>query len=185
MEDEKIIDLFFERSEQAIDELSKKYGRLCLRTAENILGNPEDAEECVNDAYLALWNKIPPERPELLPAYLLRIVRNLSIKKYHANTAAKRNSYYDVALDELEDCFPAGSSVEEEADARETARLIDSFLEKMDEPSRILFTGRYFHGDSIEALAARFRTTKHNVSVRLSRIRKKLKQFLVKEGVSL
>ena len=185
MEDGKIIELFLERSEQAIDELSKKYGRLCLRIAENILGNPEDAEECVNDAYLALWNKIPPERPELLPAYLLRIVRNLSVKKYHANTAAKRNSHYDVALDELEDCFPANTSVEEEAEARETARLIDVFLETMDEPSRILFVKRYFHGDSIEELAALFSTTKHNVSVRLSRTRKKLRKFLEEKGVSL
>ena len=185
MEDERIIDLFFERSEQAIGELSEKYGRLCLRTAEHILGNTEDAEECVNDSYLALWNKIPPERPDVLPSYLLRIVRNLSIKKYHSNTAAKRNSHYDVALSELEDCFPAKTSVEEEADAHETARLIDSFLEKLDEPSRILFVRRYYHGDPIEELAQLFSTTRHNVSVRLSRIRKKLKTFLVREGVSL
>ena len=185
MEDEKIIDLFFERSEQAIDELSRKYGPLCLQVARNILGNREDAEECVNDAYLALWKCVPPERPEALSSYLCRIVRNISINKYRANTAAKRNSHYDVALDELEECFPAKTTVEEEADARETARLIDGFLEKLDEPSRNLFTRRYFHGDSIEELAVLFATGKHNVSVRLSRIRKKLKRLLVREGVSL
>ena len=185
MDDKKIIELFFERSEQAIGEVSRKYGRLCLQVSENILGNTEDAEECVNDAYLALWNRIPPERPDPLASYLVRIVRNLSVKKYHANTAAKRNSHYDVALSELEESFPSGGSVEEEIEARETAGIIDGFLASLDEPGRILFVRRYYHGDSIEELAKLFSTTKHNVSVRLSRIRKKLKKILVREGVSL
>ena len=185
MDDEKIIELFFERSEQAIGELSKKYGRLCLRISENILGNAEDAEECVNDAYLALWNKIPPERPDPLLSYLIRIVRNLSVKKYHSNTAAKRNSHYDLALSELEESFPSRVSVEEEAEARETALIIDRFLGTLDEPSRVLFVRRYYHGDSLEDLAKIFSTTKHNCSVRLSRIRKKLKRVLLEEGVSL
>jgi RNA polymerase sigma-70 factor (ECF subfamily) len=185
VEDERIIELFFERSEQAIGELSRKYGRLCLKVSENILGNAEDAEECVNDAYLALWNRIPPERPDPLASYLIRIVRNLSVKRYHANTAAKRNSHYDVALSELEECFPSGRSVEEEIEARETAGIIDGFLGSLNEPDRVLFVRRYYHGDSIEDLAKLFSTTKHNVSVRLSRIRKKLKQILLREGVSL
>ncbi len=185
MEDERIIELFFERSEQAIGELSRKYGRLCLKVSENILGNAEDAEECVNDAYLALWNRIPPERPDPLASYLIRVVRNLSVKKYHANTAAKRNSRYDVALSELEESFPSVGSVEEEIEARETAGIIDGFLGSLNEPDRVLFVRRYYHGDSIEDLAKLFSTTKHNVSVRLSRIRKKLKQILLREGVSL
>lgn len=101
MEDAKIIDLFFLRSETAVTELDQKYGTACKQLAFHILNNREDAEECVNDAYLAVWNTIPPNRPALLRAYLCRIVRNLSIKKYRANTAEKRNSFYDRSLEEL------------------------------------------------------------------------------------
>ena len=101
LDDRKIIELFFERSEQAIIELSKKYGSVCSKVAFNILNNTQDTEECVNDAYLGTWNTIPPQNPNPLLSYVCRIVRNLAIKKYHTNTAAKRNSIYDVALDEL------------------------------------------------------------------------------------
>ena len=162
-----------------------RYTKKAIQDALISMGNTEDAEECVNDAYLALWNRIPPERPDPLASYLVRIVRNLSVKKYHSNTAAKRNSHYDVALSELEESIPSGGSVEEEIEARETAGIIDGFLASLDEPGRILFVRRYYHGDSIEELAKLFSTTKHNVSVRLSRIRKKLKKILVREGVSL
>ncbi|MBR6977217.1 MAG: sigma-70 family RNA polymerase sigma factor, partial [Lachnospiraceae bacterium] len=118
MEDREIIELFYERKEQAIVELSKKYGALCLRTASHILNNREDAEECVNDAYLAVWNKIPPERPDPLLSYLIRIVRNIAIKKYYWSTAEKRNKSYDIALSEIEESFPSHDSVEEEVEAR-------------------------------------------------------------------
>lgn len=101
MEDTKIIDLFFLRSETAVTELEQKYGTACKSLAFHILNSKEDAEECVNDAYLALWNNIPPNRPDPLRAYLCQIVRNLSIKKYKANTAKKRNSFYDMSLEEL------------------------------------------------------------------------------------
>ena len=105
MEDSKIIALFFARSEQAIAELSNKYGGLCLHVADNILGNRSDAEECVNDAYLGAWNTIPPQKPNPLQSYICKIVRNIAITRYHSNTAAKRNSHYDVALEELEYCL--------------------------------------------------------------------------------
>ncbi|MBP5294874.1 MAG: sigma-70 family RNA polymerase sigma factor [Lachnospiraceae bacterium] len=184
MEDREIIDLFFERSEQAIVELSEKYGALCLRTASHILNNREDAEECVNDAYLAVWNTVPPERPDPLLSYLMRIVRNIAIKKYHRNTAEKRNSSYDVALSEIEESFPSRDSVEEEVEARDTARRINRFLGTLDRKDRILFVRRYWQGDSVEELAKLFSITKHNVSVRLLRIRKKLSRYLAGEEVS-
>ena len=120
LDDRKIIELFFERSEQAIIELSKKYGSVCERVAFHILNNRQDTEECVNDAYLGVWNTIPPQEPDRLLSYVCRIVRNLAVKKYHKNTAAKRNSIYDVALDELENCFPSSVSVEAVFDANET-----------------------------------------------------------------
>ena len=183
MEDSKIIELFFDRSEEAITELSEKYGKVCKSVAENILNNQRDSEECVNDAFLAVWNTIPPQKPEHLLSYVCRIVRNLAIKKYHANTAQKRNSIYDVALDEIKECFPSLVSVEDEIESGEFSKVIDRFLESMDKQNKILFVRRYYYSDSIEELAELFRTSKHNISVRLSRMRKKLKKYLIKEGV--
>ena len=119
MDDSKIIDLFYARSEQAIMELSTKYGAVCSKVAKNILNNSHDAEECVNDAYLGAWNTIPPQNPNPLLTYICRIVRNLSIMKYHSNTAIKRNSFYDAALDELEDCLASSETVEDKLTAKE------------------------------------------------------------------
>lgn len=183
MDDSEIIKLFFERSEQAIVELSEKYGSVCAKVANNILNDRSDAEECVNDAYLAAWDTIPPQRPNPLLSYVCRIVRNLAIKKYRSNTAAIRNSTYDVSLDELENCFPSSNSVEDEFDAKETARMINDFLETLDEENRVMFVRRYWHAATIEELAELFYTSKHNISVRLHRTREKLKKHLIKKGV--
>ena len=185
MDDGAIIELFFARSEQAVAELSGKYGAVCLRVAEHILNDRQDSEECVNDAYLAVWNTIPPQRPNPLLSYVCRIVRNLALKKYHANTAQKRNSIYDAALEEIADCIPSSVSVEEEVEANEMAGYINRFLATLDRENRILFVRRYWHADSVEELALLFHTSKHNISVRLSRLRKSLKNYLTKEGVSI
>lgn len=185
MDDSRIIDLFYERSEQAIAELSQKYGSTCMMVANNILNNLRDAEECVNDAYLGTWNTIPPQNPNPLLSYVCRIVRNLAIKKYHSNTAAKRNSIYDVALDELDNCFPAQASVESEFDSDEVGRSLDRFLRSLDQGERVLFLRRYWFSDSISDLAQLFHTSNHNVSVRLSRTREKLRKHLSQEGVYL
>lgn len=182
MEDSRIIDLFFERSEQAIAELSKKYGAVCNRVAGNILRNSLDVEECVNDAYLGAWNTIPPRRPEPLLAYLCRIVRNLSITRYHTNTAAKRNSFYDAALDELEECLASAKTVETEISAKELSDLLDRFLGTLDRENRIMFVRRYWYSDPVSSIAAAFHMSSNSVSARLSRIRTKLKKFLKKEG---
>ena len=123
VKDDQIIALFFARSQQALTELDRKYGAVCGSVARNILRNPQDAEECVNDAYLGVWNTIPPQHPDPLLTYLCRIVRNRSIKRYHANTAQKRNSSYDVALDELTQCIPATETVESTLSAQELTQL--------------------------------------------------------------
>lgn len=185
MDDWKIIELFYDRSEQAIIELSNKYGAICSKIAFNILNNRQDTEECVNDAYLGTWNTIPPQNPNPLLSYVCRIVRNLAIKKYRANTAIKRNSIYDIALDELENCFPSINSVEDHFNATDTAHIIDKFLETLDKKNRIIFVRRYWYSDSISDIAKLFHTNNHNISVRLSRTREKLKKFLIQEGVSL
>lgn len=185
LEDSKIIELFFARVEQAIVELSVKYGTVCNRIARNILKNDLDAEECVNDTYLAAWNTIPPQKPEPLRTYIFRIVRNIAIAKYHANTSEKRNSYYDVAFEELENCFAASVTVEQEISAKELSQQIDRFLAALDEESQVMFVRRYWYSDSISDIAERFKISNNNVSVRLSRIRDKLKTHLKKEGYEL
>ena len=180
--DNEIISLFLERSEQAIKELSDKYGALCGCVARNILNDDQDAEECVNDAYLGVWNTIPPQKPTRLQAYVCQIVRNLSLKKYHANAAAKRNSHYDTALDELEACLAAPVSVEDQYAAKELGRLINNFLGTLDKQTRMIFVRRYWYADSIADISAQYHMTENNVYVRLSRTRDKLKQYLKKEG---
>ena len=185
MEDDKIIELFYERSEQAITELSDKYGAICNKIADNILNNRQDAEECVNDAYLAVWNTVPPQKPDPLISYVCRIVRNLAVKKYHENTAVKRNSFYDVSLEEIEECLSVEASQEGELEAKEVSEMINRFLAGLDKKSRIIFIRRYWYSDSIEEIAERFDIGGHYISVRLSRIRKALKKYLKKEGVNL
>ncbi len=185
MDDSRIIELFFERSEQAIAELSKKYGMTALRVAGNILGSREDAEECVNDAYLAVWNTVPPQSPDPLRAYVLKVVRNLAIKKYEAKTALKRNSFYDVALDEIAECFPAPGAVEERLEAKEVAGMINSFLGTLNSRDRVIFVRRYWHSDSPRTIAEMLGKRENYISVRLSRIRRELRKYLAKEGVSL
>lgn len=185
MEDDKIIELFYAREEQAIVELSKKYGAVCSKVANNILSNSLDAEECVNDAYLGAWNTIPPQRPAPLLAYICRIVRNLSITRYHSNAAVKRNSFYDVALDELEECLASVESVEAEISAKELSGLLDRFLETLDEENRVMFMRRYWYADPVSDIAERFYMSGNTVSVRLSRLRGRLKKFLRKEGYEI
>lgn len=182
LEDQEIIRLFFQRSEQAITELSVKYGMLCRKIAVNILKNISDAEECVNDAWLGVWNTIPPQEPDPLLAYVCRIARNISITRYHANTAKKRNSAYDIALDELEDSLASGADVWDELSAKELAGLIDRFLDTLDKESRVMFVWRYWYAEPVADIAARMKMRDNNVSVRLLRIRKKLRQYLQKEG---
>ena len=185
MNDSEIIDLFYMRSERAIMELAAKYGNACNKVAKNILNNILDAEECVNDAYLGAWNKIQPQNQNPLLTYICRIVRNLSIKKYHANTSVKRNSFYDAALDELEECVSSSESVEAEISAKELTRQIDYFLDTLDAESRILFVRRYWYAYSISELAKQFGLKSNTVSVRLSRIRDKLRDYLKGEGFTV
>ncbi|MBR6872126.1 MAG: sigma-70 family RNA polymerase sigma factor [Ruminococcus sp.] len=185
MEDEKLIGLFFERSEQAIAGLSDKYGGLCMKLAGDILPDRQDAEECVNDAYLGVWNTIPPQRPEKLLSYVLRIVRNLALKKHRYNTAAKRSSNLTEALDELEPFIPSGTDTESEYDASAAGEAINSFLGGLKKEDRILFVRRYWFSQPIDELAELFGTSSHNISVRLHRTREKLKKHLEKEGVYL
>ncbi len=185
LEDERIIDLFFARSEQAIQALDQKYGKVCHRLSYNILNSPEDAEECVSEAYLGVWNAIPPARPNPLQAYICKIVRNISLKCWEHKAAAKRNSVFDVAMQELEDTLSAPDTVESELEARELARIIEDFLEAQTKENRVIFMRRYAYMDSYTDIAARVSLTENNVAVRLNRIRRKMKQYLLERGISV
>lgn len=183
MTDERIIELFFARSERGIEELDTKYGATCHKIAQNILGNKEDAEECVNDAYLGVWNSIPPKKPSLLSAFLFKILRNLSITRYHANTAQKRNSFYDIALDELGDTISTEESIEKECSQKELTNAIEGFLDTLTRENRVIFVCRYWFSESYTEIAKRTGLTEKNISVRLTRIREKMKKHLSERGI--
>ncbi len=182
MEDSTIIALFFERSEQAIAELDKKYGSAIKKTAANILSDRSDVEECVNDTYLRAWNSIPPHKPNPLISFVCKIARNLALDKYRTNKAEKRNSEFDLILDEMEACIPSDMCVETEIEEKELSSAISRFLLTLNRDDRFLFVRRYWYADSITELAALTNTSTNRISVRLFRIREKLKKTLLKEG---
>ena len=182
MDDRELVDLYLARSEYAIEQTEKKYGTLCRSIAMNILGNRCDAEECVNEAYLGAWNTIPPQKPDPFRTYLFRIVRNRSLSRFRKNTAQKRDKGFSVALEELEGILPSKSSVEDEMMHKELTDLLDRFLEGLDQKSRVMFVRRYWFGDPVSMIAARFSMRPNAVSVHLLRTRTKLRAFLEKEG---
>lgn len=183
MDDDKIIELFFERSEQAIKDLDGKYGKVFYSISFKILNNRQDAEECVNDSYLGTWNAIPPAKPKPLLAFVCKIVRNISLKRYAQNTAAKRNSYYDVAMEELEECIASSMTIEAEIAEQELTVLIESFLDSLSKENRVIFLRRYWFFDTYFDIAKQVGLTEKNVSVRLTRLRKELREYLIEREV--
>lgn len=181
MDDKKILALLWQRAESALAALSARFGQLLHRISMNILNNEADAEESVNDTYLALWNAIPPERPDPLTGYVCRVGRNTALKRLRADTAQKRNSRYDLSLEELSGCL-AGQSLEDEIDARLLGRAIDRFLDTVSQESRVMFLRRYWFGDSTADIASLFAMKENAVSVRLHRTRSQLRTYLMKEG---
>ena len=185
MNDASIIELFWNRNETAITETDNKYGRLCSRVSLNILNSIPDAEECVNDSYLTVWNSIPEDRPEHFSAYLCRIVRNLSLKRLEYNTAAKRNPDLLASFDELEGCISATENPENFVDAKALGRSISEFLYLQNEQNRNIFIRRYWYFESVKKIAGDYKMNEERVSVILFRTRKKLKKHLEKEGYSV
>ena len=184
MDDRQIIELFFERSEEAVRETEAKYGRLCFRIAQNILGRDEDAEECVNDAYLCLWNAIPPQRPDDFAAFVSKIVRNISLKRLRFDSALKRNRRTEVPLDELERILP-DRIAQSEMDDRQLGQLISAFLWREPAYSRNVFIRKYFFMDSIRDIAARYSFSESKVKSMLFHTRSRLRNYLSKEGYEL
>ena len=184
MEDDKIIDLFFIRSEQAIDELDKAHGSAVRKTAANILYSKQDVEETVNDTYMGCWTSIPPARPAPLVSFVCRIARNIAVSRVRCETAAKRNSGFDLVLDEIEEFVPSKFDVESELEVKELVSVINGFLAALDYDDRYIFLRRYWYADPVKDIAAAMSCRENRVSVRLTRLRKKLRKILEKEGYS-
>lgn len=183
MEDARIVDLYWARSETAINETSAKYGKYCYAIAQNILANAEDADESVNDTYLAAWNSIPPHRPSVLSSFLGKITRRISIDKWRVRSAEKRGGGEIVlALDELSDCVPSNTNVEQTVEAEELGKAIDRFVMALPIMERRVFICRYWYLDSIASICHQFGFSQNKVKVMLHRIRKDLRNFLEKEG---
>ena len=181
MDDQKIIKLLWQRAESAIEALAKKFGNRLMSIAMNILGVHHDAEESVNDTYLAVWNTVPPKKPDPLAGYVYATGRNISLDRLKYNTAEKRDGRYDVSIDELANCIP-GPALEETVEARELGLAINRFLGTINADNRALFLRRYWFGDSVQEIAKDLGLKENAASVRLGRIRMQLREHLIKEG---
>ena len=187
MKDTEILDLYFDRNEQAIAETQSKYGTYCFSIAYHILHDQEDSDECVNDTWMRAWNSIPPNRPDYLNIFLGTITRNLSFDRYKKKKAAKRGSGdLGVCLDELEECIPdAGSSTEEAVEAAELQRMINEFLKTLPEKECNVFLRRYWYSEEYSEISKRYGMNLNSVKTSLFRTRGKLKAYLEKQGITI
>ena len=183
MDDELIVQLYWDRSEDAITETDRKYGKYCNSIAYGILRDKEDAEESVNDTYMDAWNAMPPHRPSILATFLGKITRRISIDRWRSNTRAKRGGGEVVlALGELEQCISHGQSPEQEIEKKILGEAINRFLDKLSAEERRVFLARYWYMDSIKEIAAHFKSSQSKVTSMLLRTRNKLRNHLEKEG---
>ncbi len=185
MEDMEIIALYEERSAFAIAKTSEKYGSYLMKICMNILNIKQDSEECVNDTYLATWNKIPPDKPIKFLPYIGRIAKNIALNRYDYLTADKRNTHYNTALDELSDIISGTNNTEDSFVEKELSASISVFLRNSDEKSRNIFIRRYWYNDSIGDVAKMFGISESSTKVTLHRTRKKLKTYLEREGYTI
>ncbi len=185
MEDEEIIGLYWQRSEDAIYETSAKYGRLCHSIARNVLASREDCEECVNDAYFAVWNAIPEQRPARFAAFLARITRNQALKRYEYLSAEKRNPVATVSLEELSDCVSGRESPEDAVEFRRAEEAIGRFLRAQEEYKRVVFLRRYWYFDSIQRISDSTGFSQSKVKSILHQMRRKLRAYLESEGIEV
>ena len=186
MGDQQIIQLFFQRCEEAITQTQKKYGALCRSVAQRLLTDPRDTEECVSDTYLRAWNAIPPERPRSLRAYLARITRNLALDRYNYNTAAQRSTALTDAFEELEPWIATGQgNPDTELDASELRRVLNGFLRRQSAEARVFFLRRYWYGESIREIAEECCVSEAKVKTSLFRTRERLRTELEQERITL
>jgi len=184
LNDTEILDLYFAREQQALEETQKKYGHYCYSIAFRILHDQEDSDECVNDTWLKAWNSIPPNRPEHFNLFLGTITRNLSFDRWKKKKAKKRGEgEMFLVIDELAECIPAVGSTEEAVEAAELRRLINEFLKTLPEKECNVFLRRYWYSEECQAIADRYGMKLNSVKTSLFRVRGKLKSYLEKQGI--
>ncbi len=183
MNDNQIVEMLFLRSETALSSVQNKYGKYCYQIAYNVLGNDSDAQECVNDTYLRVWQSIPPNQPKNLLAYIGRIARNLSLDRLRKNSAQKHRSSATVILEEVSDIVSDG--YRDFSDDVFAKIAINSFLEKLPAKDRKIFVQRYWYSYSAKDIAEYIGKDEYFVNVKLARLRAKLKVHLEKEGIEL
>jgi RNA polymerase sigma-70 factor (ECF subfamily) len=169
--------------ENALNELAVKYGTYCRTVAFNVLGDAEEAEECVNDTWLRVWNAIPPERPKVFHAWLGKITLRLALNRWQKNHSQKRFAGLEELLSELEECIPSGQSMEQQIAANEIARVINRWLDTLSREDRVIFVRRYWHGDAVKKLALERGVSPGKMAKRLYGLRCKLKAALEKEDI--
>ncbi len=185
MEDSQIIELYWQRDEDAVPQTQRKYGAFCSAVAMNVLADRRDAEECVNDTWLHAWNAIPPQRPRLLRPFLGRITRNLAINLWEKNHAQKRYAGMELLLDELAECVPSPQTVERHLEAEELGGLISAWLRTLSREDRRLFLRRYWNGQSLRDLAKEQNETPERLAQQMYRLRQSLKAELERNGVTI
>jgi RNA polymerase sigma-70 factor (ECF subfamily) len=183
MDDSEIVRLLFERDEAALEHLRQKYGAKCYAIAYGVLKNRQDAEEAVSDAYFAIWNSIPPEKPDILCAYLYKLVRNLSLHIYEARGAEKRRANAEAApISELDHCVSSDFDLHRAYEERELSRLVNRFLLSLKEDDRRMFLCRYFANMEYRQIAKKYGFTQSRAKMSVKRSREKLRQLLISEG---
>lgn len=183
MEDNYIINLFFNRSEQALSFLQIKYKALCLSIIRRILPDERDVEECLGDILLKVWQSIPPNRPDSLAAYLSRISRNTALDRYSYNHAEKRSTALTTAFEELEGCLISSCNVENIVQDKEFRQFLNDFLQGLKKQNRIYFVRRYWYGESIAEISTAYQVSEEKVKSSLFRTRNQLKLALERKGI--
>ena len=183
MDDARIVTLYWDRSDDAIPETALKYGSYLTSISYNILASREDAEECVNDALLALWNNIPPEKPDNLCAYIARLVKNLALKRTRSNNMWKRRANYNAAGDELLELIPDGMSLAEEYEVKQIGVVVNKFLGSLPKRDRDVFIMRYWYRDTVPEVSRQMNLSESLIKSLCERLKKRLREELAKEGI--
>lgn len=183
MDDKKIVEMIYENNEEGLHAAEKKYRGLCHSIAANVLDRAEDREECVNDALLALWNNIPPEKPDNLCAYIAKLVKNIALKRTRANDTWKRRVNYKAAGDELLELIPDGMSISEEYEVKQIGAVVNKFLAGLSKRDRDIFLMRYWYRDTVPEVSQRMKVSESLVKSLCDRLRKRLREELAKEGI--
>ena len=183
MDDKEIVQLFWDRSDAAIQQLENEHGTVMFSISYNILQNCEDAEECLNDTYLALWNAIPPACPQSLFSYACKFIRNISLTKYKYNTAAKRNTYATISLETIESCIPENIIVSEEIEQERLTKLWNDWVGKLNRENRYIFMRKYWYMDPVSQIAKSMNLSEAAIYLRIDRMKKSLTKCLKQEGV--